>query len=146
MRTALIGTKRDLGAVPSLYRQPQRYADFLGQELVYYWKGPTLVVMPNGYGIFQPGKALKEDKQVLAKLPPPNSTDANVLAASAEKAVRALAQQRGITLPAAQAEDEQTSSKNRDRVVLAGGVILLCAVAFGARLLLARRHRNADAA
>ena len=83
---------------------------------------------------------------MLAKLPPPNSTDGNALAASAEKAVRALAQQRGITLPTAQAEDEQSSSKNRDRVVLAGGVILLCVLAFGARLLLGRRHRNADAA
>jgi len=145
VRTALIGTPRDLGAIPSLYRQPQRYADFLGQELVYYWKGPTLIVMPNGYGIYQPGKALKEEKQVLAKLPPPNSTDANVLAASAEKAIRALAQQRGITLPAAQAE-EKSSSNNRDRVALVGGVILLSAIAFGARLFLSRRHRHANPA
>jgi hypothetical protein len=145
VRAALIGTPRDLGAVPSLYKQPQRYADFLGQELVYYWKGPTLVVMPNGFGIFQSGKSLKEDKQVLSKLPAPGSTDANVLAASAEQAVRALAQQRGITLPAREAE-EKSSSKNRDRVVLAAGVILLCGLALAGRMLLGRRHRSADAA
>jgi hypothetical protein len=101
--------------------------------------------MPNGYGIYQPGKALKEDKAVLAKLPPPGSSDANALAASAEKAVRALAQQRGITLPAAQAEEKSTS-KDRDRVVLVGGVILLSAIALGARLLLSRRHRHANPA
>ena len=58
MRVALIGTRHDLGAVPVLFGKPQRYADFLGQELVYFWKGPTLVVMPNGYGIYQNGKPL----------------------------------------------------------------------------------------
>ena len=110
---------------PSLYRKPQRYADFLGQELVYYYKGPLLIVMPNGFGIFQNGKPLKEDKQVLAKLPPPGTTDGDALAASAEKAVRALAQQRGITLAAARPR-QGTSSKNRDRVAIVAGVILLC--------------------
>jgi hypothetical protein len=82
---------------------------------------------------------------VLSKLPAPGSTDANVLAASAEQAVRALAQQRGITLPAREAE-EKSSSKNRDRVVLAAGVILLCGLALAGRMLLGRRHRSADAA
>jgi hypothetical protein len=144
VRVALIATRTDLGAVPVLYRQPQRYADFLGQELVYFWKGPTLVVMPNGYGIFQNGKKLTEDKAVLAKLAPPSSADGDTLAASGEKAVRALADRRGITLPSATAADKSSSS-NRDRVVLAGGVILLCLVALGARLLLGRR-RGAKAA
>ena len=46
-----------------LWGKPQRYADFLGQELVYFWKGPTLVVMPQGYGVFAHGKKL----QLLAK-------------------------------------------------------------------------------
>src|SRR5262245_50464964 len=52
VRTALIATRGDLGGVPVLYRKPQTYADFLGQELVYFYKGPVLVVMPNGFGIF----------------------------------------------------------------------------------------------
>ena len=50
-----------------LFRKPQRYADFLGQEIIYFYRGPLLVVMPNGYGIFQSGKPLKEDKQMLAQ-------------------------------------------------------------------------------
>jgi hypothetical protein len=145
VRTALIGSPRDLGAVPSLYRKPQTYADFLGQELVYYWKGPVLVVMPNGYGIFQTGKSLKEDKAVLAKLKPANSTQGDALAASAKAAVRALAQQRGITL-ATKPTEQKGSSRNHDRIVLAGGVILLAAIAFGARLLLGRRRKGAEAA
>ena len=95
VRVALIGTRTDLGAVGLLWGKPQRYADFLGQELVYFWKGPTLVVMPQGYGIFQKGKPLAAEKAVLAKLPPPSTTDAvdgDTLAASAENAVRALAE------------------------------------------------------
>src|SRR5262245_60939670 len=145
-RVALIATPTDLGAVPVLFKKPQRYADFLGQEIVYFWKGPTLVVMPNGYGIFQNGKSLEEDKAVLAKLPPPNSAEGDELVASAGKAVRALAQQRGITLPTAEASADKGSSKNRDRVVLVAGVILLCGVAFAVRLLLGRRRREVDPA
>jgi hypothetical protein len=145
VRTAVIGSPRDLGAIPSLFRQPQRYADFLGQELVYYWKGPVLVVMPNGYGIFQSGKSLKEDKAVLAKLKPANLTQGDALAASAKTAVRALAARRGITL-STETTAEKGSSHNRDRVVLAIGVILLAAVAFGARVLLGRRRGGAETA
>jgi hypothetical protein len=144
VRVALIATRNDLGAVPVLFGKPQRYADFLGQEIVYFWKGPTLVAMPNGYGLFQNGKPLTAEKAELAKLAPPGSADGDALAVSAENAVRLLARQRGITLET-QAASDSSSSSNRDRVLLAGGVILLCAAAFGARLLLSRR-RGADAA
>jgi hypothetical protein len=139
IKVALIATRGDLGGVPVLYRKPQTYADFLGQELVYYWKGPLLVVMPNGYGVFQTGKPMKEDKAVLAKLTPPGTTDGNVLAQSAETAVRALAQRRGITLPAATA-DVSSSSTNRDRVTILAGAVLLGGLAFAVRLVLGRRH------
>jgi hypothetical protein len=139
IKVALIATRGDLGGVQVLYRKPQTYADFLGQELVYYWKGPLLVVMPNGYGIFQTGKPMKEDKAVLAKLPPPGTTDGNVLAQSAEAAVRALAQRREITLPAATA-DASSSSTNRDRVTILAGAVLLGGLAFGVRLVLGRRN------
>ena len=141
VRVALIANRRDLGAVPSLYRKPQTYADFLGQELVYYYKGPLLIVMPNGYGVFQTGKAMAEDKAVLAKLAPPGTTDGDKMVASAETAVRALAQRRGISIEAT-ATAEQGSSTNRDRITIVAGVILLAAVAFGARLYLNNRGES----
>jgi hypothetical protein len=141
IKVALIATRGDLGGVAVLYRKPQTYADFLGQELVYYWKGPLLVVMPNGYGIFQTGKPLKEDKARLAKLPPPGTTDGNALAQSAENAVRALAARRGITLPSTTA-DGSSSSTNRDRVTILAGAVLLGALAFAVRLVLGRRHED----
>ncbi len=140
MRVALIATRGDLGAVPVLYEKPQRYADFLGQEIVYYYKGPLLVVMPNGYGVYQNGVALPEDKKLLAQLPPAGSTDGNALAVSAENAVRVLANRRGITLRTAVTAPH--SSKNRDRVKIAASVILLCACAFAVRLVLRRRRRG----
>ncbi len=140
VRVALIATRGDLGAVPVLYGKPQRYADFLGQELVYYYKGLLLVVMPNGYGIYRNGVALPNDKKLLAKLPPAGSTDGNALAVSAENAVRALARERGLAL---RVEPGATkSSSNRDRVQIVAGVILLCGVALAARLLLGRRRRK----
>jgi hypothetical protein len=145
VRIAMIGTRVDLGAVPVLYRKPQRYADFLGQEIVFYYKGPVLVVMPNGYGIFQTGKPLKEDKATLAKIPPAGTTDGDELAASAEQAVKALAQNRGIALTE-QAVKEKSSSRNRDRATIIGGVILLGAIAFGARWFLGRRRGASRAA
>jgi hypothetical protein len=140
VRVALIATRGDLGAVPVLYNKPQRYADFLGQEIVYYYKGHLLVVMPNGYGFFKSGEKLSEDKKRLARLPPAGSTDGNALAVSAENAVRALAKRREITLETTPVESG--SSKNRDRVQIVGGVILLCAIAFGARTLLGRRRKG----
>jgi hypothetical protein len=140
VRVALIGTRRDLGAVPVLYGKPQRYADFLGQELVYYYKGVLLVVMPNGYGIYKNGAALPAEKAVLAKLPPPGSTDGNALAASASDAVHALARERGIALTVEPGATK--SSSNRDRVQIVAGVILLCGVALAARLLLSRRRKG----
>ena len=144
IRVAIIATRTDLGAVPALFAKPQRYADFLGQEIVYFWKGPLLVVMPNGFGFFKNGKPVPGEKEKLAQLPVPGSADGDALASAADGAVRALAQLNGVTLPAQTAEEEE-SSNNRDRFVLAGGVILLCAAALGARFLIARR-RGASAA
>jgi hypothetical protein len=129
IRVAVIASKIDLGAVPVLYRKPQTYARFLGQELFYFYKHGLLVVMPNGYGVYAHGPAPKGDVAALAKLPPPNSTDGNTLVAAADRAVRTLARRRGIELSAAPASSSSGSSSNHDRIVLAGGLLGLAAVA-----------------
>jgi hypothetical protein len=51
LRVALIASSTDLGSVTELWRQPQNYAQFLGQELSLVYRGPVLVVMPNGFGL-----------------------------------------------------------------------------------------------
>ena len=49
---ALIASPTDLGAIPSLFAKPQRYANFLDVEISFFGgKQPLLVVMPNGYGV-----------------------------------------------------------------------------------------------
>jgi hypothetical protein len=141
IRVAVIGTKTDLGAVPSLFRKPQTYARFLGQELFYYYKHALLVVMPNGYGIYVHGPAPPADVAAIAKLRPPVSGDGNELVASAESAVRALARRRGIELVAAAPASSDSSSTNRDRFLLAGGLLVLLAIV-GASVLVVRRWRR----
>jgi hypothetical protein len=58
IKVAVIGSKTDLGAVPSLFGQPRKYARFLGAELAFFYKGPLLVVMPSGFGFAENGKAV----------------------------------------------------------------------------------------
>ncbi len=51
VRVAIIATRSDLGSVTELWRQPQTYARFLDQELSLVYRGPLLVVMPDGFGV-----------------------------------------------------------------------------------------------
>jgi len=128
VRVAVISSKVDLGAVPVLYRKPKTYARFLGQELFYWYKHELLVVMPNGYGVYRHGLAPAADQRAVDALPPPGSTSGTVLVRAASRAVRALARQNGVTLPAVSASGG--SSSNDDRIVIA-------AAAAGAALLAA---------
>ena len=52
IRVALISTPADLGSVGALWRKPQPYAQFLGQELSQVFRGTVVVVMPNGVGAY----------------------------------------------------------------------------------------------
>jgi hypothetical protein len=53
IKVALISAPSDLGLVYQLWRQPGRYASFLGKELRAFWnyRGRVLAVMPNGFGV-----------------------------------------------------------------------------------------------
>src|SRR5436190_17935105 len=51
LKVAVIGSPGDLGAIPSMFGRPQRYAGFLGQEISGASgrkQQPLLVVMPAG--------------------------------------------------------------------------------------------------
>ncbi len=135
LKVALITKRFDLGAVPSLWLKPETYARFLGQELFFLYKGPLLVVMPNGYGVSRAGKALPSAQRVVDKLPPPGA-GGPAIATAATQAVQRLAAQKGVSLEvrSVQSEDHTT----RDRLVIAGiaaGVLALV----GAGVLLRRR-------
>lgn len=55
LRVAIIASPADLGSVGELWRRPQSYARFLGQELSLVYHGSLLVVMPNGFGLVTSG-------------------------------------------------------------------------------------------
>ena len=90
IKVAVIGTKVDLGDVPSLFNKPQVYARFLGQELSTAFVGPLLIVMPAGFGIYDGGRSTAAERRVLKRLHVENrSPDAlTQLAATAVQRLR----------------------------------------------------------
>ena len=67
---ALIASSADLGSVTELWRQPQSYADFLGDELSLVYKGTLLVIMPDGFGVYRPNGSLGPEQRALASIGP----------------------------------------------------------------------------
>src|SRR5439155_24898377 len=112
LKVAVIARRLDLGAVPSLYGMPQRYASFLGQEDYYFFKDELLVVMPQGYGLYKHSGVPSGDRAAVAALPPPNTAVIGPLIAAAERAVVALAERRGLSLSV---ESGSHSNRWRDR-------------------------------
>jgi hypothetical protein len=89
VKVALIYDVQDLGAIPSLWDKPVQYAQYLGIELSYWYVGPLLVVMPNGYGIYDGGRSTAAEQQVLQDLPL-SAGNASALTMSAASAVDRL--------------------------------------------------------
>jgi hypothetical protein len=137
IRVAVISSKIDLGAVPILYRQPQTYARFLGQELFYWYKHELLVVMPNGFGVYRHGVVPPADRRAVAALPPAGSTSGTTLVDAANRAVRALAREHGVTLPAAASAAGSSSGPNWP---LVGGGVVAAALLVGGLAYLQRRR------
>jgi hypothetical protein len=103
IRVALIASPTDLGSISELWRRPQSYARFLGQELGLVYHGLLLVVMPDGYGGAEVGAAGGSrggrgiSSASFSGLPVPGSGPG--LAMAALTAVEHLAATAGHTLP-----------------------------------------------
>lgn len=136
LKVAIIAGPEDLGSVPSLYGTPQRYASFLGQEDYYFFKQELLVVMPQGYGLYKASGVPPGDKRVIAKLPAPHVRSGDGLIAAAVRAVRALAARRNLPLSA---KSTTKSTASQDRFEIIAGVLVLCGLAVGVRMLVRRR-------
>ena len=141
IKVALIAHPYDLGGVFQLYRQPQRYAEFLGEELVFVYRDRLLVAMPNGFGYSERGQARPRLARALGAVPAPGA-DPTKLAEAATTAVRRLAAAAGRPLPPPRASGG--SSETRDRVLIAAGAAVAVALAGG--VLLFRRLRGRRAA
>jgi hypothetical protein len=101
LRVAVIVSPADLGSVGELWRRPQAYAEFLGDELSLVYRGTLLVVMPNGLGIYREGGSLGAERGALANVPAPG--DGDRLAATALMAIERVAAAAGhpLALPSA---------------------------------------------
>ena len=137
IRVALIATTYDMGSVGSLFRKPQLYARFLGQELYFVYKGRLLVVMPNGYAVSRGGKLLPPAQRIVGGLPAPG-TDGHALATGATAAVRKLAAASGITVAVPQVAPTAASQTGTWLLV---GLVALVILAGGGAAVIVRRRR-----
>ena len=108
LRVALVASSADLGSVTELWRQPQNYAQFLGQELSLVYRGPVLVVMPNGFGLYRLNRPLTAEQSALVGIRAPTATGG--LGTAALTAIRRLAAASGHTLPVQRTTAPSTSS------------------------------------
>jgi hypothetical protein len=139
IRVAVILSPPDLGTAFSLFRKPQRYAEFLGLELAFVYRGRLLVVMPNGYGYSVKGKPDPKTSTLLKPLPPPGR-DATREVEGAETAVRKLAAAAGHRLVV---EKVGGGSTTRDRITIAAAAT--AGIALFAAVVLYRRQRRSAA-
>jgi hypothetical protein len=95
IRVALVASAADLGSVGELWRAPQSYARYLGAELSLVYRGPLLVVMPNGYSVYRATGVRAAEQSALATLSPPGAD----LGGATIGAIRRLAAAEGRNLP-----------------------------------------------
>jgi hypothetical protein len=137
IRVAMILSPSDLGTAFSLMGKPEKYAQFLGLELSFVYRGRLLVVMPNGYGYSVNGDPDPKASAVLKKLPAPGRNATKEVQASIV-AVQRLAAAEGSNLAA----PKVGGSTGRDRLTIAAaataGIALIAAI-----VLYRRRQRPA---
>jgi hypothetical protein len=130
IKVAVISQPSDLGLIQSLWQKPQDYSEFLGKELFQFarYTGTTLIVMPNGHGVYGPDAA--NGKRALTRLPKPGTSDLDKLGEDAAVAVRRVAAANGYVLPAS--SSDSGSGVPSWLIVLAalGGAALVGGAAF----------------
>jgi hypothetical protein len=140
VKVALIATKNDLGGIYQLWEKPQTYADFLGRELVFLYKGKLLTVMPNGIGVYQYKQPVAPEKTAVKSVPIANGADG--LANAATLAVAKLAGLKDPPLPNSGGGSGGGGTPTWQLVVIvAGGVLLLTAMLVLGPMAYRRRTR-----
>jgi hypothetical protein len=139
IKVALIDTPVDLGAIPSLFGEPQQYADFLHQEISFFGaKQLLLVVMPNGYGVRGLDRSATDAAVTLKR---PAGSASNDLAQAAIAAVPKLAAAAGH--PISGVSELPGTSRSHGATELPVGALVLVAVLASAALLV-YRHRQRE--
>ena len=128
-RVAIIASPTDLGSVTELWRAPQSYAHFLDLELSLVYRGPVLVVMPNGYGLYGGAASLEAERAALRRLPAPGGA----LGTATVTAIQRLAAAAGHPFVAV-ARITRSSSAPADPIpwIVVGAGAILILLAWGA--------------
>jgi hypothetical protein len=147
IRVALIATQSDLGSVTGLWREPQSYASFLGQELSLIYHGTLLVVMPNGFGVYRSGTPLSTARATLDGARAPGAGAS--LGAAAADAIERLAGAAGhrfapAAAPTAPASSSGSGSRGLEEwaALLLGAALITLAWAASLRAQPPRRGRD----
>jgi hypothetical protein len=120
IKVAIIGAPADLGTAYALWQKPQQYAKFLGLELVFLYKGPLLIVMPNGFGIFHYKHRVDAERAVLARLRVAAGPEGLVNSAVSTVVRLAAAAGHPVPLPPpAKLTGEGSGSQTIDRLIIA---------------------------
>jgi hypothetical protein len=133
IRVAVVAARGDLGSVTELWRQPETYARFLGQELSLVYQGPLLVVMPDGFGLSGPGAAAGQSALAGVRIAPQAGAG---LGAAVLTAVQRLAAASGHPAPVPPPSATAAGARSSDTISLTVFVLgaVLIAVAWGASL------------
>ncbi|HUA06700.1 MAG TPA: hypothetical protein VMB27_22530 [Solirubrobacteraceae bacterium] len=127
IRVAIIASSSDLGSVTELWRQPQTYARFLGQELSLVYHGPLLVVMPKGFGLVGVGPTTTVDPSALAGVRI-GAAGGPALGTATLTAVQRLAEASGHSVPIPAATAAASGPGSNDTlplIVFAIGAVLI---------------------
>ena len=139
IKVALIQSPVDLGVIPDLFGKPQKYADFLDQEISFQTKQPLLVVMSAGYGVQGVSPKVAAAVTGLSK---PAGTSSNALATAGTAAVAKLAAADGHPVSGAPGSSSSKSSGSATLVIVLAAVALLVAIAL---VVITLRRRRAPA-
>jgi len=145
IRVAIVPNAYDLGYVTQLWQRPSSYAEFLDIELSLVFKGPVLVVMPNGFGFHWVGHPGASAEALLAKIAiAPDGAD---LASAAQLAVHRLAAAYGVALGASGASDSATAKTSGGGLPFAilAVVVIALAILFGLGLRMRTRRTGTEA-
>ena len=137
IKVALIPDSYDLGSVTALWRKPRLYARFLGEEDAAFFKQRLLIVMPNGFGFYRPGRPVDAEYAALSRIPIGAGDDGLVRAAIA--GVQTLAAADGVTLAAPSHVTTPAQRNSHDRIVIIVAAAVALALAGLLRLALRRR-------
>ncbi len=138
IKVALIASPVDLGVIPDLFGKPQKYADFLDQEISFQTKQPLLVVMSAGYGVQGVDGPVA---RVAASLRLPAGKQSNDLAQAAIVAVAKLATAAGHPITGvAGIPGASSGAGSSSTAPLAAGLAVAAAVIAAGLVVLRRRQ------